>query len=304
MLDILIIGAGTAGLTAAIYAARAGKSVTVLECESIGGQISSSPMVENYPGYQNISGSAFSDALYEQATALGATLEFERAVSVKDAGDRKIVTTDNGTTYECRALIVASGVKHRHLGIDAEAAYAGRGVSYCAICDGAFFRNKITAVVGGGNAALQSAIYLSDICEKVYLIHRRTGFRAEQAVVEKMQSIENIEQLLNKTVADLSGEPTLSTVTLRDTVTGETSEISVNGLFVSIGQVPENDVYRDLITLDESGFIVADESCLTSCPGVFAAGDCRTKKIRQLTTAAADGSVAALAACDYVNQFA
>ena len=199
---------------------------------------------------------------------------------------------------------MASGVKHRHLGIDAEAAYAGRGVSYCAICDGAFFRNKITAVVGGGNAALQSAIYLSDLCEKVYLIHRRTGFRAEQAVVEKMQSIGNIEQLLNKTVADLSGEPTLSTVTLRDTVTGETSEITVNGLFVSIGQVPENDVYRDLIKLDESGFIVADESCLTSCPGVFAAGDCRTKKIRQLTTAAADGSVAALAACDYVNQFA
>ena len=199
---------------------------------------------------------------------------------------------------------MASGVKHRHLGIDAEAAYAGRGVSYCAICDGAFFRNKITAVVGGGNAALQSAVYLSDICEKVYLIHRRTGFRAEQAVVEKMQSIGNIEQLLNKTVADLSGDPTLSTVTLRDTVTGETSEITVNGLFVSIGQVPENDIYRDLIKLDESGFIVADESCLTSCPGVFAAGDCRTKKIRQLTTAAADGSVAALAACDYVNQFA
>lgn len=223
---------------------------------------------------------------------------------MQDKGDRKIVTTDSGTTFECRALIVASGVKHRHLGIDAEAAYAGRGVSYCAICDGAFFRNKITAVVGGGNAALQSAIYLSDICEKVYLIHRRTGFRAEQAVVEKMQSIGNIEQLLNKTVADLSGEPTLSTVTLRDTVTGETSEITVNGLFVSIGQVPENDVYRDLIKLDESGFIVADESCLTSCPGVFAAGDCRTKKIRQLTTAAADGSVAALAACDYVNQFA
>lgn len=300
MQDILIIGAGTAGLTAAIYAARAGKTVTVLENEAVGGQIATSPKVENFPGFESISGADFSDRLFTQATALGVSVELEKAqaVRVQDGG---FTVETGGENYTARALILATGVKHRNLGIPEEASYLGRGLSYCAVCDGAFFKNRTVAVVGGGNAALQSAIYLADVAEKVYLIHRRTQYRAEEAVIRAMEAKPNIEPVLNKTVAALSGEPLLQALTLRDTQTGETSELPVNGVFVSIGKVPANDFCRDLVTLDEAGFIVADESCKTNVPGLFAAGDCRTKSVRQLTTAASDGSIAALAACDYLN---
>ncbi len=300
MQDILIIGAGTAGLTAAIYAARAGKTVTVLENEAVGGQIATSPKVENFPGFESISGADFSDRLFTQATALGVSVELEKAqaVRVQDGG---FTVETGGENYTARALILATGVKHRNLGIPEEASYLGRGLSYCAVCDGAFFKNRTVAVVGGGNAALQSAIYLADVAKKVYLIHRRTQYRAEEAVIRAMEAKPNIEPVLNKTVAALSGEPLLQALTLRDTQTGETSELPVNGVFVSIGKVPANDFCRGLVTLDEAGFIVADESCKTNVPGLFAAGDCRTKSVRQLTTAASDGSIAALAACDYLN---
>ena len=300
MQDILIVGAGTAGLTAAIYAARAGKTVTVLENEAVGGQIATSPKVENYPGFESISGAEFSDRLFNQATALGVSVELERAKAVRQAEGGFTVET-GGSSYAARALILATGVKHRNLGLPEEAAYLGRGLSYCAVCDGAFFRGRTVAVVGGGNAALQSAVYLSDVAEKVYLIHRRAQYRAEEAVVRAVEARPNIEPVLNKTVAALSGEPLLQALTLRDTQTGETSELPVNGVFVSIGKVPANDFCRDLVRLDDAGFIVADESCKTNVPGIFAAGDCRTKSVRQLTTAAGDGSVAALAACVYLN---
>ena len=300
MQDILIVGAGTAGLTAAVYAARAGKTVTVLENEAVGGQIATSPKVENYPGFESISGAEFSDRLFNQATALGVSVELERAKAVRQAEGGFTVET-GGASYAARALILATGVKHRNLGLPEEAAYLGRGLSYCAVCDGAFFRGRTVAVVGGGNAALQSAVYLSDVAEKVYLIHRRAQYRAEEAVVRAVEARPNIEPVLNKTVAALSGEPLLQALTLRDTQTGETSELPVNGVFVSIGKVPANDFCRDLVRLDDAGFIVADESCKTNVPGIFAAGDCRTKSVRQLTTAAGDGSVAALAACDYLN---
>ena len=225
-------------------------------------------------------------------------LEKAQAVRVQDG----VFTVETGSeSYSARSLILATGVKHRRLGLAEEASYLGRGLSYCAVCDGAFFKNRTVAVVGGGNAALQSAIYLADVAEKVYLIHRRTQYRAEEAVIRAMEAKPNIEPVLNKTVASLSGEPLLQSLTLCDTQTGETSELPVNGVFVSIGKVPANDFCRDLVKLDAAGFIVADESCKTNVPGLFAAGDCRTKSVRQLTTAASDGSIAALAACDYLN---
>ena len=301
MKDIVIIGAGTAGLTAAIYACRAGKTVDFVEYEAIGGQISTSPRVENYPGFESISGAAFSDALFEQATKLGAELHFGKVVSITDNGATKLVKTDADETLEAKAVIIAVGVKHRHMGIDDEQAYMGKGVSYCAVCDGAFYKDKTVAVVGGGNTALQSAVLLAENCEKVYLVHRRDAFRAEKAVVEQLSKFPNIELQLSKTVKSLSGTPSLQEITLTDTKTGAESSLKADGLFVAIGQVPDNAIYADFVDLDAAGFIVADESCLTKTAGIFVAGDCRTKTVRQLTTAAADGSTAALAACNYIN---
>ena len=294
--DIVIIGAGTAGLTAAIYAARAGKKVLILENESIGGQIATSPKVENYPGFSEISGMEFSDRLYEQASALGVELELDKAEKITDNGDNKTVKTEYGE-FTCKSVIIATGVKHRHLGIEAEEKYMGRGVSYCAVCDGAFYKGKDVAVVGGGNSAVQSAIMLSNICNKVYLIHRRDEFRCEKKLSDEVRAIENIELVLSSTVQDLKGEDKLTTVIIENK-SGETEEISAEGLFVLVGQIPENNAFADLIALDESGYIVAGEDCKTNVEGIFAAGDCRTKAIRQLTTAAADGSVSALAACN------
>ena len=301
MKDIVIIGAGTAGLTAAIYACRAGKTVDFVEYEAIGGQISTSPRVENYPGFESISGAAFSDALFEQATKLGAELHFGKVVSITDNGATKLVKTDADEILEAKAVIIAGGVKHRHMGIDDEQAYMGKGVSYCAVCDGAFYKDKTVAVVGGGNTALQSAVLLAENCEKVYLVHRRDAFRAEKAVVEQLSKFPNIELQLSKTVKSLSGTPSLQEITLTDTKTGAESSLKADGLFVAIGQVPDNAIYADFVDLDAAGFIVADESCLTKTAGIFVAGDCRTKTVRQLTTAAADGSTAALAACNYIN---
>ncbi len=294
--DIIIIGAGTAGLTAAIYAARAGKKVLILENEGIGGQISTSPKVENYPGFSEISGMEFSDRLYEQASALGVELELDKAEKITDNGNSKTVKTEY-SEFTCKAVIIATGVKHRHLGIDAEEKYMGRGVSYCAVCDGAFYKGKDVAVVGGGNSAVQSAIMLSNICNKVYLILRRDEFRCEKKLSDEVRAIENVELVLNSTVKDLQGDGKLATI-LTENKTGEIKEINAEGLFVLVGQIPENSAFADLITLDESGYIVAGEDCKTNVDGIFAAGDCRTKAIRQLTTAAADGSVSALAACN------
>lgn len=294
--DIVIIGAGTAGLTAAIYAARAGKKVLILENESIGGQISTSPKVENYPGFSEISGMEFSDRLYEQASALGVELELDRAEKIIDNGESKTVKTEYGE-FNCRAVIIATGVKHRHLGIEAEEKYMGRGVSYCAVCDGAFYKGKDVAVVGGGNSAVQSAIMLSNICNKVYLIHRRDEFRCEKKLSDEVRAIENVELVLNSTVKDLLGDGKLTTI-VTENKSGEVKEINAEGLFVLVGQIPENSSFADIINLDESGYIIAGEDCKTNVEGIFAAGDCRTKAIRQLTTAASDGSVSALAACN------
>lgn len=296
MYDIIIIGAGCAGLTAAIYAVRAGKRVLVLECESIGGQISYSPKVENYPSIKEISGMAFSDNLFAQATDLGADFALERVVRLADRGDQTFDVITDTMTRCCKRVIIASGTKHRHLGIKAEETYMGRGISYCAICDGAFYRNRTCVVIGGGSSALQSAELLSGICQKVYLVHRRNDFRGEATLAKRLETIENVELMLPYIVIDIGGEKTVEWCDLENRETGARKRMDVDGVFVSIGQIPYNECFADMVELDEYGYIIAGEDCRTSHFGIFAAGDCRTKAVRQLTTAAADGSIAATAA--------
>lgn len=310
MKDVIIIGAGTAGLTAAIYALRAGKSVLVLEQGTYGGQIVNTPKVENYPGIEQISGYEFATGLYRQAEKLGMEYRSEKVTDLRlednaeakeelssasvEVGNKIVETTKE--SYCARAVILATGAKNRPLGVEGEAEYTGRGISYCATCDGMFFRGKKVAVVGGGNTALEDAAFLSNYCEKVYLIHRRETFRGEEKLVRELQKKENVEFLLNKTVQALEGEMTLQAVILLDKISGEESRLEISGLFVAIGQIPENEVFAKLVDLDENGYILAGEDCRTSVEGIFAAGDCRKKTVRQLTTAAADGAVAALAA--------
>ena len=299
MTDIIIIGAGTAGLSAAIYALRAGKSVLLMEQLTYGGQIINTPEVENYPGIKSISGFDFAQGLYEQAEALGAELKYEQVTGIED-GEVKKVKTSSGE-YECKAIILATGAKNRPLGLDKETEFIGSGISYCATCDGAFFKGRVVAVNGGGNTALEDALFLSNYCKKVYLIHRRDEFRGEAKQVDKLKEKKNIEFVLNATITELLGEDELSGVRVHDKLNGEDKDIELDGLFIAIGQMPENAAFAPLIELDKGGYIVAGEDCRTNVDGIFAAGDCRTKTVRQLTTAAADGAVAALAACAYAD---
>ncbi len=301
MYDIIIVGAGTAGLSAAIYGVRAGKTVLVLEGENYGGQIINSPEVENYPGIAKISGFEFATGLYEQAQNLGAEIEFEAVTKIEKEGKDFVVYTAE-REIPCHSVVLATGARNRPLGVENEESFVGAGVSYCATCDGAFFRGQVTAVVGGGSTALEDAEFLSAYCEKVYLIHRRDEFRGEQWLVESLRKKENVEFVLNAVVTDIIGDGSVRGIRVKDTKTGESREISVAGLFVAIGQMPDNKSFESLVELDEGGYIRAQEDCKTTNDGVFAAGDCRTKTIRQLTTAAADGAVAGLAACEYINR--
>ena len=302
MYDILIVGGGCAGLTASIYGARAGMKVLVIEGSSIGGQISSSPKVENYPGFMEISGMEFSDRLYEQAMNLGVTLEFDTIQKAEKLNEGFKLTGEYGE-YEGKSLIIATGAKHRHLGVPGEEELSGKGVSYCAVCDGAFYRGKIVAVIGGGSSALQSAELMAGYCEKVYLIHRRDEFRGETALAERLKTKENVEFLLSSVVEEfVAGEDgKLDTLKVKCLISGSVSDVVVNGAFISVGQQPDNEVFKDLVSLDSTGFVVAGEDCKTTCEGVWCAGDCRTKAIRQLSTAAADGTVAALSAAEYLR---
>ncbi|MBP5356685.1 MAG: thioredoxin-disulfide reductase [Clostridia bacterium] len=299
MLDIVIIGAGPAGLTAAIYAKRAEKSVLVLEAMNYGGQIINTPDIENYPVNAHISGFEFASRLYEQAKALGAEVVFEKAVDIIDEGNLKKVVT-NANLYECKAVIIATGSENRKLGVEGEDVLVGRGISYCATCDGAFYRKKTVCVVGGGNTALEDALYLSDIAEKVYLIHRRDSFRGEETTTNKLKKKSNVEFVYNSVVTKLNAEKRLKSIEVTDKE-GKVREIETNGLFVAIGRIPETQNFAKLVKVDESGYVIAGENCRTDVKGIFVAGDNRVKDVRQLVTATADGAVAATEAVKYIG---
>ena len=301
MHDIIIVGAGTAGLSAAIYGLRAGKSVLVLEQASYGGQIINTPEIENYPAIQKISGFEFATNLYNQAKNLGAEFAFEKVEGIEDKGQFKEVKTKD-KSYEGKTVILATGAKNRSLGVEKEEELVGKGISYCATCDGMFYRGKVVAVNGGGNTAVEDATFLSDYVQKVYVIHRRDEFRADKAEVDRLTSKPNVELVLNSTVKRLESVASGLTGVVVVNKDGEERTLKVDGLFVAIGQAPDNQAFSDLVELDGKGYISAGESTLTKTPGIFTAGDCRTKAIRQLATAASDGAVAGLAAVSYINE--
>ena len=287
-------------MTAAIYARRAAKTVLVLEAVNYGGQILNTPDIENYPVEAHISGFDFAAKVYEQAKALGAEFVFEKAVGIcEEDGKKVIVTTKN--RYEAGAVIIATGSENRKLGLEDEDKLVGRGVSYCATCDGNFYRKKVVAVVGGGNTALEDALYLSDLVEKVYLIHRRDSFRGEETNVNRLKEKGNVEFVYHANVTRLIAEKRLKAIEITDNRDGSVRTIELNGLFIAVGHVPENQNFASLVKLDDSGYVVAREDCHTSCNGIFVAGDNRTKTLRQLVTATADGAMAATEAVKYIN---
>lgn len=300
MYDVIIIGGGPAGLTAALYALRAGKTVLVIEKNAFGGQITWSPKVENFPTIASISGTELADRLTSQVMDQGADMELDEVISVEIKDGVKIVKTEFGETFEGKALIIATGAKPRMLGVEREEELVGAGVCYCAVCDGAFYKNHPVAVNGGGNSALQDAMLLAETCSKVYLIHRRDSFRGEAKLVEALKAKANVEFILGSSVTELKGEDELEGITVTDG-SGVSRDIAVDGLFVAIGHAPDNGLFASLMELDESGYADSGEDCMTKTAGVFVAGDCRRKSVRQLTTAAADGSAAALNACRYID---
>ena len=299
MYDIIIAGGGPAGLTAATYARRAGKSVLVIEKNAFGGQITWSPKVENFPSVVSISGTELGDRLLEQAMEQGADVELEEVIGVSVDGDIKTLRCESGAEFQGRALIIATGAKPRTLGLPREKELVGSGVCFCAVCDGAFYKDCDVAVNGGGNSALQDAVLLSEKCSKVYLIHRRDSFRGEAALVEVLRKKSNVEFVLEASVTALEGENELTAITVNQK--GAERRIPVQGLFVAIGHAPDNGIFSELVELDRAGYAASGESCMTKSPGVFVAGDCRAKSVHQLTTAVADGSVAALAACAWLE---
>ncbi len=297
--DIIIIGGGPAGLTAAIYARRAGKTVLVLEAKACGGQIINTPDIENYPVEAHISGYDFGVKLTEQVKALGAEIVMEKAVDIEINGEEKTVRTPKNA-YTAKAVIIATGSENRKLGLANEDALTGRGVSYCATCDGNFFRRKKVAVVGGGNTALEDALYLADLAETVYLIHRRDSFRGEETTVKRLAERENVRFVYNSRVTALNADKRLRSIEVTNN-DGTVTTLEVSGLFVAVGRIPENQNFTAVAELDDAGYAVAGENCRTKTPGVFVAGDNRVKDVRQLVTATADGAVAATEAVKYLG---
>lgn len=299
MYDIVIIGAGPAGLTAAVYARRADKSVLVIEKETFGGQITFSPKVENYPGMMSVSGNELAELMIAQAMEHGADIELDTVTAVRDNGTTKTVITENGE-YECKSVIIATGSKHRQLGVENENNFVGNGISYCAVCDGAFYRDKTVAVIGGGNSALQEAVLLSEGCSKVYVVQNLERMTGEEKLVEKLKNRDNVEFIFNSVVEKIVGNGALEAIIIKNT-DGKTEKIELDGIFVAIGQIPQNAPFADLVELNKYGYVDSGENCLTNVPGVFVAGDCRSKSVRQITTATGDGAVAALAACRFID---
>lgn len=299
MHDVVIVGAGVAGMTAALYALRANKSVLVLEQESVGGQAALSPRIENYPSVKQISGSELTESLLDQILALGAEVELEKVERIEKKPAGFSVVTDYGIR-EALSVILATGARHKKIGVDGEDELVGNGVSYCAVCDGAFFAGEEVALIGDANTALQYAVSLSDLCKKVYVCTLFDRFFGEQKLVDTLRTRDNVVIRHNVSLRELVGRPSLRQVVFADTTDGSEYRLEVSACFICIGQEPDNEAFRPLVQLDGRGYIAAGEDCKTSCEGVFAAGDCRTKSVRQITTAAADGAVAAVAACAYL----
>ena len=291
MYDIIIIGAGPAGLTSALYALRANKKVLVLESKTYGGQILKASVVENYPAIKNITGFDYATSLYNQVMDLG--LEYKNE-TVTHISEGKEVTTDKGK-YQANAIIIATGSENRNLNIPNEKEFIGKGVSYCATCDGNFYKDKTVAVNGGGNTALEDALYLSNIAKKVYLIHRRETFRGEVKYIEELKKKDNIEFILNKTISKINGKDNLESITIIDNNNNE-EEINIDGLFIAIGQEPKNQIFTNVVDINEKGYIISEDGVHTKTKGIYVAGDAREKLLRQLTTAVSDGSIAAVVA--------
>ena len=303
MYDIIVVGGGPAGMTAALYARRNGKTVLVIEKTGFGGQITHSPRVENYPGTLSMSGNEFADKTLDQILAQGAEIEFEKVISVRPQDGHWVVSTEEESSFESLAVILASGVKHRMLGLEGENELVGEGISFCAVCDGDFYSGKTVCVAGGGNSALQEAILLADKCHEVIMLQDLAFFTGEETLQKVLFSRSNVKSFTGVKITDLlveNGE--LKGVRILKNETGSSETIPCDGLFVAIGLIPENDAFADLADLNSYGYFDSDENCLTKTPGIFVAGDCRSKNVRQLTTAVADGATAALAACRYINQ--
>lgn len=303
MYDIIVVGGGPAGMTAALYALRNGKTALVIEKSGFGGQITHSPKVENYPGTLSMSGNEFAERTLDQILAQGADIEIETVTAVRSESDRKIVTTEEGSAYESKAVILATGVKHRMLGLKGEEDLVGEGISFCAVCDGDFYTDKTVCVAGGGNSALQEAILLAEKCKEVIVLQDLSYFTGEQKLQDILFARPNVRGVTDVKIDRLLTENgTFCGIGIEKKTTGETTEIACDGLFVAIGLIPENEPFAGLAELNPYGYFDADEQCLTKTPGIYVAGDCRSKRIRQMTTAVADGATAALAACQYINE--
>lgn len=301
MYDIIIVGAGPAGLTAAIYALRAGKTVLVLEKDTFGGQVTFSPKLENYPGFQEISGNELAQRMLEQALSLGADIDMDAVTGVRN-GEVKTVIGESGS-YEARSVIIAAGARHRRLHLPNEEALIGNGISFCAVCDGAFYQGQHVAVIGGGNTALQEIALLSDVCSRVTVVQNLAALTGEEKMIRSLAAKTNIDYLYQTIVTGYEGEDALTALQLLNTETNEASRLAVDGAFLAIGTAPDNGAFADVAELDGAGYIVAGESGETKTPGVFVAGDCRTKAYRQVATAISDGAAAALNACRYLDRF-
>lgn len=298
MYDIIIIGSGIAGLTSAIYALNNKRKVLILESKTYGGQIINSNIINNYPGFLEISGFDLMTNIYNQVKNLGGVIKYEEVLEITK--NKKVITKNE--TYEAKSIIISTGLAPRKLNLENEDKFIGKGISYCATCDGSFYKDKDVMVVGGGNTAIEDVIYLSNICKKVYLVYRRKELRKDVNLTEKVKELSNVEIIYNSNIEKLNGDESLNSVDIINKDTEKITNIIIDGLFVAIGKIPSGNIFKDLLNVTENGYIITDEDCHTNIDGIYAAGDIRKKRLRQLVTAASDGAIAAIEAIKYINK--